>query len=106
MARAQIGQRWVLTLPKEVRDGLKPGTLVDVTARDDGVLEIRPLDLIPREDAWAYTPEHRVKIKRAIEDARAGRVDRNLGPEDLERIFDAADRGEDWRPLIADKFGG
>jgi hypothetical protein len=37
-------------------------------------MTVRPAAVIPAEDAWAYTPEHRALLAAALEDVRAGRV--------------------------------
>lgn len=42
----------------------------------DGELLLRPAVLVPREDAWAYTPEHRALLARARADAAQGRTRR------------------------------
>jgi bifunctional DNA-binding transcriptional regulator/antitoxin component of YhaV-PrlF toxin-antitoxin module len=51
----------------------------------DGVLILRPAVVIPREDAWAYTPEHRAALARARQDSQEGRV-RRLSEDDLDRL--------------------
>ena len=48
-------------------------------------------DAIPREDAWAYTPEHRDAVKRALADSAAGRVYR-LSEDDLLRLMEEAEQ--------------
>ncbi len=39
------------------------------------------------EDAWAYTPEHRLALERAHEDSRAGRV-RQLSENELRALVE------------------
>ena len=53
---------------------------------------LRPALVIPREDAWAYTPEHLASLQRAIQQVNEGR----LRPAS-ERDFggDEGDEGED-----------
>ena len=46
---------------------------------------------IPDHDAWAYTPEHREAVRRALEDSAAGRVYR-LSEEDLVQLMDEAEQ--------------
>ncbi len=48
----------------------------------DGALVLRPAVVIPREDAWAYTPEHLKKVERARQEA----VGRRLTEADLDRL--------------------
>ncbi|MBI4728321.1 MAG: hypothetical protein HY775_02280 [Acidobacteria bacterium] len=44
--------------------------------RERDALILRPALVLRREDAWAYTPEHRGLLARAHADSRAGRVKR------------------------------
>lgn len=77
-----------LTLPTEVRRliGLEGETEmeVEVDEASDAVI-LRPAVLLRREDAWAYTPEHRDLLARAHRDSREGRV-RELSEGDLEAL--------------------
>jgi bifunctional DNA-binding transcriptional regulator/antitoxin component of YhaV-PrlF toxin-antitoxin module len=54
---------------------------------ENGAVVLRPVVVLPREDAWAYTPEHRALLERAHADSREGRV-RELSEEDLSRLTD------------------
>ena len=40
----------------------------------EGGLLLRPAVLVPREDAWAYTPEHRALLVKARADSTADQV--------------------------------
>lgn len=75
-------------MPTEVRRalGLQGETEmeVEVDADNDAVI-LRPAVLLRREDAWAYTPEHRDLLARAHDDSRAGRV-RQLDEEGLKEL--------------------
>jgi AbrB family looped-hinge helix DNA binding protein len=64
-----------VTLPAEVRRKLhlREGSQLEVAVQDDRIT-LRPAQVIPAEDAWAYTPENRAGIRRALEDVKAGRV--------------------------------
>lgn len=64
-----------LTLPVEVRRrlGLEGETEVEVEVDGDAII-LRPAIVLRREDAWAYTPEHRALLSRAHADSREGRV--------------------------------
>ena len=46
---------------------------------------IPPPHVPRREDAWAYTPEHRALLEQAHDDSRAGRVTR-LTEADLDKL--------------------
>jgi bifunctional DNA-binding transcriptional regulator/antitoxin component of YhaV-PrlF toxin-antitoxin module len=54
---------------------------------ENGAVVLRPVVVLPREDAWAYSPEHRSLLERAHADSREGRV-RELSEEDLSRLAD------------------
>jgi bifunctional DNA-binding transcriptional regulator/antitoxin component of YhaV-PrlF toxin-antitoxin module len=80
-----------LTVPAEARKalGLAGEAQFEAEVRDD-VLLLRPAVLIPREDAWAYTPEHRAMLARARDDVAHGRV-RRLGEDELRELTDIAE---------------
>jgi len=66
-----------LTLPAEVRRalGLEGETEFEVEVDPDGEeIILRPAVLLRREDAWAYTSEHRELLSRAHADSHEGRV--------------------------------
>jgi AbrB family looped-hinge helix DNA binding protein len=73
-----------LTLPAEVRQrlGLDGETEFDVEVTERGSVTLRPVVVIPRDDAWAYTAEHLADVARALADIREGRV-RQLSDDDL-----------------------
>jgi AbrB family looped-hinge helix DNA binding protein len=67
-----------LTLPAEVRQrlGLDGETEFDVEVTDHGSVTLRPVVVLPRDDAWAYTAQHLAKVAQALADVREGRVRR------------------------------
>ncbi len=68
-----------LTLPAELRYilGVTDDQTFEVEAApDQDALILRPATVLRREDAWAYTPEHRQLLERAHADSAAGRVQR------------------------------
>jgi len=77
-----------LTLPAEVRRelGLEGETELEVVvdAASDEVI-LRPAVVLRREDAWAYTPEHRDLLNRAHADSREGRV-RQVSEDELKNL--------------------
>ena len=75
-----------ITLPARARRalGVQGETQFEVEVKRDAIV-LRPAVVLPREDAWAYTPEHRRLLERSRRDARAGRV-RRLTERDLERL--------------------
>lgn len=80
-----------VTLPAAVRRKLHitDGSQLEVAVENDRIM-LRPAQVIPAEDAWAYTPEHRAAVRRALEDVKAGRVFR-LSWKELERIVDTGE---------------
>ena len=77
-----------LTLPAEVRRLLGLEGPVEFEVEVDEVhdaLILRPVVALRREDAWAYTPEHRDLLARAHRDSREGRV-RELAESELEAL--------------------
>src|SRR5712692_3882073 len=84
-----------ITIPSEVRAALHIEGETHWTAEIvDGALVLRPAVLVPREDAWAYTPEHAAQVQRAREDVRAGRTI-SVDSSDLARIADLPDQDMD-----------
>jgi hypothetical protein len=43
------------------------GQFFELSTRDDGVLELRPMVVIPQSQAWAHTPE----IKQRLDESQA-----------------------------------
>lgn len=81
-----------LTIPAEVRKemGLLEESTFDVEADPEhDVIHLRPRMVIPREDAWAYTPEMRKIVERHRAEVEAGtlRVHR-LTEDDLKKLAD------------------
>ena len=73
-----------LTLPAEVRQrlGLEGETEFDVEVTERGSVTLRPVVVIPRDDAWDYAAEHLAAVARALSDIREGRL-RQLADDDL-----------------------
>ena len=75
-----------MTVPAEARRALRvEGETQFELEITENALILRPAVVIPREEAWAYTPAHRQLIEAALEDAREGRVTR-LTKAELERL--------------------
>jgi len=78
-----------ITLPAEIRRALdldgEAEFLVEESEQGEGIL-LRPVVTMLREDAWAYTAEHRSRLERAIEDSREGRT-RSLTEEQLDELL-------------------
>lgn len=85
MKTVTISKSGRLTLPAEARReiGLE-GEMeleVEVDRAGDSIV-LRPALVLLREDAWAYTPEHRELLARAHGDSREGRI-RKLSEDEL-----------------------
>jgi antitoxin PrlF len=39
----------------------------------DGAIVLRPAAVVPKEDAWAYTPEHRTALAEALSQVNGGK---------------------------------
>ena len=75
MKTVAVSESGRLTLPVEVRRqlGLEGETEVEIEVDGDAII-LRPAIVLRREDAWAYTPEHRTLLSRAHADSSEGRV--------------------------------
>lgn len=70
----KMSERGTITVPKELRDRLPAGELLEVVLRDDGVLELRPQLTIDATQAWFWTERWQRMEREADEDIAAGRV--------------------------------
>jgi bifunctional DNA-binding transcriptional regulator/antitoxin component of YhaV-PrlF toxin-antitoxin module len=57
---------------------------VEVDETEDALI-LRPVVALRREDAWAYTTEHRALLEQAHRDSREGRV-RELAESELDAL--------------------
>ncbi len=75
-----------LTVPTAARKelGLLDEAELQVETTADAII-LKPAVVLPREDAWAYTPTHRRLLAKAHRDSREGRV-RRLTERQLERL--------------------
>ena len=73
MANSVIDSKGRVWLPEELLKEL--GITGAMSAEVDascGVIVIRPVESVPCEDEWAYTPEHRASTARARKQMEAG----------------------------------
>lgn len=88
MKYATMDRSGRLTLPAEARRRLglegEADFEVEIDEGADAII-LRPAVVLRREDAWAYTPEHRELLTRAHQDSREGRV-QQLREEDLANL--------------------
>jgi AbrB family looped-hinge helix DNA binding protein len=77
MKTVMVSDTGRVTLPAEARRrlGLRGETEmeIEVDVEHDAII-LRPAVTLRREDAWAYTPEHRELLASAHADSREGRV--------------------------------
>lgn len=75
MAVVRIGTKRQITIPREALDelALAPGDLVEIQVRDDG-LHLVPQHLVPRDQAWFWTPEWQEMEREASEAITDGHV--------------------------------
>ena len=87
-----VNARGNLTIPAKVRSrlGMEGAGQFELELAEDAIV-LRPMAAHADEDAWAYTPDHRVLLERAHRDSREGRVHR-LTEAGLERLAEEADR--------------
>jgi bifunctional DNA-binding transcriptional regulator/antitoxin component of YhaV-PrlF toxin-antitoxin module len=85
MKKVLMSRQGRLTLPVELRRCLalegETKFEIEVDEARDAII-LRPVFDVPKEDAWAFTPEHRRLLARAHQDAREGRIYR-LSESDL-----------------------
>ena len=90
--------RGVVALPAEVRRRLhldESGAQVEITEREDGVLELRPALPIPADQRWFWQDRWQQREKEVDEHVAAGRVtvhdDGDAFLDHLDQLDDQAD---------------
>jgi len=81
--------RGVVALPRELRKRLhldEPGAQLEMTEREDGVIEVRAQMAVPATQSWFWTEEWQERERAADADVDAKRVTRH---EDAEAFLDA-----------------
>lgn len=69
--------RGTVAIPPELRKRYsldQPGAQFEVSEREDGVLELRPMLAVPASEAWFWTPQWQRGEQAADADVEAGRV--------------------------------
>jgi bifunctional DNA-binding transcriptional regulator/antitoxin component of YhaV-PrlF toxin-antitoxin module len=72
-----VQSRGVVALPAEVRRRLhlnEPGAQVEITERDDGVLELRSSLPVPADQHWFWTERWQQREREVDDYVSAGRV--------------------------------
>ena len=93
--------RGTVALPPELRRKYRldqAGAQVEVTERDDGVIELRPALPVPVDEMWFWSEGHQSAEREAEDDIAAGRYrdfdDAESFLADLEALHSGADTND------------
>lgn len=81
-----VQRRGVIALPSEVRQRMhldEPGAQLEVTEREDGVLELRPHLPVPADQAWFWTKSWQSREREVDEQVEAGLTTVHESGDDL-----------------------
>lgn len=81
--------RGVFTLPAEIRRRRRldqPGVQLEITEREDGVLEVRPVVAVDADQAWFWTKEWQEGEREASEQIARGEVTR-VSADELDELI-------------------
>jgi bifunctional DNA-binding transcriptional regulator/antitoxin component of YhaV-PrlF toxin-antitoxin module len=84
--------RGTVALPAELRRRYhldEPGAQVEITERQDGVLEMRPAVPVPVAQAWFWTREWQEREREVDDHVAAGRVAAFDGPDAFTRHLES-----------------
>ncbi len=73
-SRVRVGKRHQLTLPRNALSqfGLAEGDYLELRVLPDRI-ELVPMAMVPRDQAWFWSPEWQAKERKAEESRRKGR---------------------------------
>ena len=79
-----VRSRGTITVPAELREqlGLQEGDQVAFEVSDDRLI-VTPVHVVPRSQAWFWTPEWQAAERAADEDVAAGRFTRHDSDEEF-----------------------
>ncbi len=85
----KLGQSYQIALPKQIIKelGLKVNDYLDVITKDNKII-IEPKVLIPKEQAYFYTPHWQKGEKKASKDIKKGRVTKTKNLKELFKKLD------------------
>ncbi|MBI3977786.1 MAG: AbrB/MazE/SpoVT family DNA-binding domain-containing protein [Chloroflexi bacterium] len=98
----KLSERGTITIPREVRDRLPEGVLLDVVLRDDGVVELRPQLTIDAAQTWFWKDHWQQMEREADADVTAGRIETLENVEDFLADLDAGAGSADARREVSD----
>ena len=81
-----VQKRGTVTIPPELRRRYHldaPGAQLELTEREDGVIEMRPKVAIPAHQTWFWTDRWQQMEREADDDIAAGRVVRSDSADDF-----------------------
>ena len=86
----RVGQSYQVAIPRQIsqRLGLKINDYLDVRVEGARII-LEPQVLVPKDQAYFYTPEWQADERKAAEDLRKGRVTRT---KNLKELFGQLDR--------------
>lgn len=84
----KLSNRGTLTIPKDLREGLPEGAMMEAVVREDGVLELRPQARDPSQ-AWFWTKRWQRMEREADEAYAAGQYQTVDTMEDFFAALDA-----------------
>jgi AbrB family looped-hinge helix DNA binding protein len=95
--RTNVRAKGQITLPEEIRRAakLEEGDLLEIEVQDEGVIVLRPVGTIDRDQAWFWTEEWQRREREASEDIKAGRTIKFDSGEELLRYLDEVAEGLD-----------
>jgi bifunctional DNA-binding transcriptional regulator/antitoxin component of YhaV-PrlF toxin-antitoxin module len=88
-----VQKRGTLALPPDLRRRYHldaPGAQVELTEREDGVIELRPKVAIPADQAWFWTTRWQQMEREADEAISAGAVVRSDSVDEFLSELDSA----------------
>lgn len=91
VALPTVDRKGRTTLPQEMPDelGIDEQTQLRVERTDDGVYELVPSGVIPRDQLWCHSPEGRERLRSAEDSFREGRSNRFTGEAKTQRFLDS-----------------
>ncbi len=94
-----VDQKGRTTIPQEMRSalGLEAGTQLRVDRSDDGVFELIPAEVIPRDQLWFHTPEVQARVAQAETEFSNGGSTQTDGPDETQRFLDSLKKRSDTR---------
>lgn len=86
-----VQQRGLVALPRQLRQRMhldEPGAQLEITERDDGVFELRPVLPIPADQAWFWEDRWQEREREVEAHLAAGEVTRFDSTEDFLAYLD------------------